>query len=62
MIDQAGLKGFQIGGAAVSEKHAGCVVNLGSATADDVMQLLAEVAKRVYDNSGIRIEPEVRIW
>jgi UDP-N-acetylmuramate dehydrogenase len=62
LIDQAGLKGFRIGDAAVSEKHAGFVVNLGSATADDVKQLLAEVAKRVYDNSGIRIEPEVRIW
>ena len=62
LIDQVGLKGFRIGDAAVSEKHAGFVVNLGSATADDVKQLLAEVAKRVYDNSGIRIEPEVRIW
>jgi UDP-N-acetylmuramate dehydrogenase len=62
LIDQAGLKGFQIGGAAVSEKHAGFVVNLGGATARDVLDLLDQVAKRVYENSGIRLEPEVRIW
>ena len=62
LIDQAGLKGFRVGDAAVSEKHAGFVVNLGSATADEVKTLLKEVAARVYVNSGIRIEPEVRIW
>ena len=62
LIDQAGLKGFQIGGAAVSEKHAGFVVNMGGATAADVKQLLAQVAARVQEHSGIKIEPEVRIW
>lgn len=62
LIDQTGLKGFQIGGAAVSEKHAGFVVNLGGATANDVKQLLKEVSDRVYDAQGIRLEPEVRIW
>lgn len=62
LIDQAGLKGFQIGGAAVSEKHAGFVVNLGGATAKDVRRLLDEVSAKVYDDSGIRLEPEVRIW
>lgn len=62
LIDQAGLKGFRIGDAAVSEKHAGFVVNLGSATAKDVKALLYSVSEKVYDNSGIRIEPEVRIW
>lgn len=62
LIDQAGLKGFQIGGAAVSEKHAGFVVNLGGATADDVKQLLKQVSDCVYAASGIRLEPEVRIW
>ena len=62
LIDQAGLKGYQIGGAAVSEKHAGFVVNLGGATAQDVKQLLHDVAARVKTNSGITIEPEVRIW
>jgi len=62
LIDGAGLKGYQIGGAAVSEKHAGFVVNLGGATAQNVKDLLADVADKVYKNSGIRLEPEVRIW
>ena len=62
LIDEAGLKGFRIGDATVSEKHAGFVVNLGSATAADVKALLAEVAERVYKLSGIYLEPEVRIW
>lgn len=62
LIDQAGLKGFQVGGAAVSQKHAGFVVNLGGATAADVKDLLAQVADRVSEASGIRLEPEVRIW
>ena len=62
LIDQAGLKGFQVGGAAVSEKHAGFVVNINSATAEDVRELLRQVAQKVYENSGIQLEPEVRIW
>ncbi len=62
LIDQAGLKGFSVGGAAVSEKHAGFVVNKGCATAEDVKKLLLTVAQKVYDESGIRLEPEVRIW
>lgn len=62
LIEQAGLKGFQIGGAAVSEKHAGFVVNLGGATAEDVKRLLDAVAKRVYEASGVWLEPEIRIW
>ena len=62
LIDQAGLKGFQVGGAAVSEKHAGFVVNLGGATAQDVIELLEQVSQIVFDCSGIRLEPEVRIW
>jgi len=62
LIDQAGLKGFQIGGAAVSEKHAGFVVNIDNATAADVLALLNEVSDRVCDITGIRLEPEVRIW
>ena len=62
LIDQTGLKGFSIGGAAVSEKHAGFVVNLGGATAEDVKKLLQEVSDRVYAAHGIRLEPEVRIW
>ena len=62
LIDQTGLKGFQIGGAAVSEKHAGFVVNLGGATAADVQELLKAVSDKVFDRTGIRLEPEVRIW
>ena len=62
LIDQAGLKGHRIGNAAVSEKHAGFVVNLGGATAEDVKNLLTDVSDRVFQESGIRLEPEVRIW
>ena len=62
LIDGAGLKGYQVGGAAVSEKHAGFVVNLGGAKAEDVKQLLSDVADIVYVDTGIRLEPEVRIW
>ena len=62
LIDQAGLKGYRVGGAAISEKHAGFAVNLGGATAKDVCDLLEQVSQIVYDKSGIRIEPEIRIW
>jgi UDP-N-acetylmuramate dehydrogenase len=62
LIDQTGLKGFRVGGAAVSEKHAGFVVNLGGATAADVQELLKAVSDQVFDRTGIRLEPEVRIW
>lgn len=62
LIDQSGLKGFQVGGAAISTKHAGFAVNLGDATAEDVKNLLTQVSDRVYADSGIRLEPEVRIW
>lgn len=62
LIDQAGLKGYRIGGAAVSEKHAGFVVNLDDATAQDVQKLLSSVSDIVFEKSGIRLEPEVRIW
>ena len=59
LIEQAGLKGTQIGGAAVSAKHAGFVVNLGGATESDVLALIAHVQKRVLETSGISLEPEV---
>ena len=62
LIDEAGLRGYQVGGAAISRKHAGFAVNLGGATAADVKELLSQVSQRVYRNSGIRLEPEVRIW
>ena len=62
LIDQAGLKGYSVGGAAISTKHAGFAVNLGGATAQDVKNLLQQVSDIVYEKSGIRLEPEVRIW
>lgn len=62
LIDQTGLKGYRVGGAAISEKHAGFAVNLGGATAADVQELLKQVSDKVFENTGIRLEPEVRIW
>ena len=62
LIDAAGLKGRGVGGAQVSQKHAGFVVNTGGATARDVLDTIALVQKEVYTTSGIRLEPEVRIW
>ena len=62
LIDQTGLKGYRVGGAAISEKHAGFAVNLGGATAEDVKKLLNDVSDKVFQSTGIRLEPEVRIW
>lgn len=62
LIEQAGLKGFRLGNAGISEKHAGFAVNLGGATAEEMRQLLQTVSDRVYETSGIRLEPEIRIW
>jgi UDP-N-acetylmuramate dehydrogenase len=61
LIDQAGLKGLRVGGAEVSPKHAGFVVNVGGATAQDVKELMAQVQRAVWETSGIRLEPEVKI-
>ena len=60
LIDQCGLKGFTLGGAAVSEKHAGFLVNLGG-TAADFETLMAEVSRIVKEKTGVTLEPEVRI-
>ncbi len=62
LIDEAGLKGFSIGGAGVSQKHAGFVVNLGGATAADVQAVLQKVSEIVKERSGVLLEPEIRIW
>ena len=62
LIDQAGLKGFTVGGAGISTKHAGFAVNLGGASAEDVKSLLKKVSDRVLEKTGIRLEPEIRIW
>ena len=61
MIEAAGLKGFRVGDAQVSEKHAGFVVNRGRATCKDVLQLMEQVQDRVEQDTGVRLEPEVRI-
>lgn len=61
MIDEAGLKGFTVGGAQVSEKHAGFVINRGGATSADVRALMEQVQMEVERRTGIRLEPEVRI-
>ena len=61
LIDQCGLKGLTVGGAQVSEKHAGFVINRGGATCADVLALIEEVQKRVWEARGVRLEPEVRI-
>ena len=62
LIDEAGLKGFRVGGAAISTKHAGFAVNLGGATARDMRELFRQVSDIVFEKSGIRLEPEVRMW
>ena len=61
LIDQCGLKGFRVGGAEVSTKHAGFVVNRGGATCKDVLQLIKDVQKKVKDDTGFFLEPEVEI-
>lgn len=61
LIEEAGCKGLTVGGAQVSEKHAGFVINVGGATCADVLALMAEVQRRVKENSGVTLEPEVRI-
>lgn len=60
LIDEAGLRGFALGGAQVSEKHCGFVINKNRATAADVVALCEEVKKRVYQNSGVKLEMEVK--
>ena len=60
LIDESGLKGFSVGGAAVSEKHAGFVINKGGATSSDVKKLMSEVADRVFEKFGVRLESEIR--
>ena len=61
LIDEAGLKGYTVGGAQVSEKHAGFVINRGGACFDDVLRLIEHIRNEVYRVSGIELEPEVKI-
>jgi len=60
LIDQCGLKGLAVGGAQVSEKHAGFVINRGGASCRDILELIAQVRERVFRETGITLEPEVR--
>ena len=61
LLDECGLKGYSVGGAQVSEKHAGFVINKGNATCDDVKKLIDYCQKTVMTNKGVHIEPEIRI-
>lgn len=61
LIDSCGLKGYRVGGAQVSEKHAGFIVNLGGASCDDVMRVMSHVYETVLGATGIRLEPEVKL-
>ncbi|WP_313972069.1 UDP-N-acetylmuramate dehydrogenase [uncultured Selenomonas sp.] len=61
LIEQTGLKGFTVGGAQVSDKHAGFVVNAGDATAKDVLELIRQVQDRVFEQHHVKLFPEVRI-
>lgn len=60
LIEECGLKGYSVGGAKVSEKHAGFVVNFDNATAKDVLAVIEHVQKTVYEKFGVRLEPEVK--
>ena len=61
LIDEAGLRGFGVGGAQVSEKHCGFVINRGGATAADIVELCRQVKERVFQNSGVELELEVKL-
>ena len=60
LIEDAGLRGFRVGNAQVSEKHCGFVINRGGATAQEVVELMETSVRRVEENSGVRLEPEVK--
>ena len=61
LVEQCGLKGFAIGGAGVSEKHANFIINAGAANAADIEALIAHVQATVAEMTGVRLEPEVKI-
>ena len=60
LIEDAGLRGFRVGNAQVSEKHCGFVINRGGATAAEVVSLMEQVADKVEALAGVRLEPEVK--
>lgn len=61
LIMDAGLRGYQVGGAQISEKHCGFVINKGGATAQDVLQLVEDVKQKVYEEFQVKLEPEVKM-
>jgi UDP-N-acetylmuramate dehydrogenase len=61
LIQDCGLKGMRVGDAQISEKHSGFIINLGNATANDVIQLIEQVKSRVKEMQGVELQPEVRI-
>lgn len=61
LIQDAGLKGYRVGGAMVSEKHSGFVINYDNATATDIIDLMKDVKEKVYSEFGVNLEPEVKI-
>ena len=61
LIEKCGLKGYAVGGACVSEKHAGFVINKGGATSEDVEKLLSEVRAKVLQTFGVELVPEIRM-
>ena len=61
LIEQCGLKGKTIGGAQVSQKHAGFIINVGGASSTDVTDLLSFVSETVFNETGVRLEPEIRV-
>jgi len=61
LIEDAGLKGFAVGDAAVSEKHCGFLINKGKATSEDIYELISQVIEKVYEKSGVVLEPEIKL-
>ena len=61
LIEDCGLRGFSIGGAQISSKHCGFIVNTGNATSDDIIRLIEHIQKTVHEKTGVLLEPEVRV-
>jgi UDP-N-acetylmuramate dehydrogenase len=61
LIEQCGLKGLTVGGAQVSEKHAGFIINADHASSSDILMLIEKVQQEVFDNTGVPLECEVRV-
>lgn len=61
-IEKLGLKGFSVGGAKISEKHAGFIVNYNNATAEDVLSIINYVKNKIFEKYGVNLETEIEIW